>query len=213
MDLQIALDRIPLARAVELTSAVAPYVDWIEVGTSLVKQFGAQGLVAVVEAAGPTPVLADLKTVDDAVFELSLAYDCGARSATVLGLAPDVTIDAAVRHAASLDRELVIDLMGLTTSRTTALAARLPHPVVLAPHVSKDAQLPGQIAADLLGPWATGRKLAMAGGLTARDLPALRTVPDLRVIIGSAVTRSADPVASVLELRQAAGKEHGPDER
>lgn len=210
MDLQIALDRIPLARAVDLAGVVAPYVDWIEVGTSMVKQFGSEGLVAVVAAAGSTPVLADLKTVDDATFELSLAYDSGARSVTVLGLASDVTIETAVQLAASRDRELVVDLMGVPVARTAELASRLPHSVILSPHVGKDAQLTGGSPAELLGPWAAGRRIALAGGLTADDLPALSTIPDLRVIVGSAVTQATDPVAAVLELRRAAGKERDP---
>lgn len=213
MDLQIALDRIPLARAVDLARVVAPHVDWVEVGTSLIKQFGEDGLRAVVAAAGPTPVLADLKTVDDATFELNLAFDCGAESATVLGMAPDVTIETAVQVATSRDRELVVDLMALPAARVAILAKELPRTVVLAPHVSKDAQLTGGSPVEMLGSWAVGRRLALAGGLTAEDLPALRTIPDLRVIIGSAVTKAADPLTAVLELRRAAGKESGTDER
>jgi 3-hexulose-6-phosphate synthase len=204
LELQIALDRIPLDRAVDIAGAVAAHVDWIEVGTSLIKQFGAVGLEAVVSAAGTTPVLADLKTVDDVRFELDLAYGAGARSATVLGLAPEVTVDLAVRVSGEHDRELVVDLMGLATSRIEGLAERLPHRVVLAPHVSKDAQGGLDRAADLLGPWATGRRIALAGGLTAADLPALRGWPDLRVIIGSAISQAVDPVAAVLDLREAA---------
>jgi 3-hexulose-6-phosphate synthase len=207
MEIQVALDRIPLDRAVHIAAEVAPQVDWIEVGTSLVKQYGIAGLVAVVESAAPTPVLADLKTVDDARFELALAYGAGARSATVLGLAPQVTIDTAVRVSAEQGRELVVDLMGLAAGQIESLAARLPRSVVLAPHLSKDAQGGAERPADLLGPWATGRRIALAGGLTAADLPGLVDWPDLRVIVGSAVTSAANPLDTVRELRRASGKD------
>jgi len=60
MELQIALDRIPLAHALDVTRSVAPLADWVEVGTSLVKRYGVGGLAQVVDAAGGTPVLADL---------------------------------------------------------------------------------------------------------------------------------------------------------
>src|ERR1035437_1473694 len=100
MELQIALDRIPLAQAVEVTAAIAQHVDWIEVGTSLIKAYGMEGVRAVVEAAAGVPVLAVLKTADDARFEFTLAYDAGAASATVLGLADDVTLDTAAAVAA-----------------------------------------------------------------------------------------------------------------
>jgi 3-hexulose-6-phosphate synthase len=207
MEIQVALDRIALDRATGITAEVAPNVDWIEVGTSLVKEYGRAGLEAVVASAGPTPVLADLKTVDDVRFELALAYDAGARSATVLGLAPQVTVDTAVQVSAEWGRELVVDLMGLSANRIESLAARLPRSVVLAAHVSKDAQAAAQPAATLLGPWAAGRCVALAGGLTAADLPGLIGWPDLRVIVGSAVTRATNPLAVVRELRRACGKD------
>ncbi|MGH3444013.1 MAG: orotidine 5'-phosphate decarboxylase / HUMPS family protein [Nocardioidaceae bacterium] len=206
MQIQVALDRVPLERATEITGAVAGLVDWVEVGTSLVKEFGRAGIEAVVSAATETPVLADLKTADDVRFELDLAFAAGARAVTVLGLAPAVTVEAAVRLCAERDRELVVDLLGLSTEQIATLAARLPDHVVLAPHIGKDAQDGSPRPTDLLGGWATGRRIALAGGLRAGDLPALRELPDLRVIVGSAVTSADDPVAAVHELLRAAGR-------
>ncbi len=206
MEIQVALDRIPLDVAVDLTAKVASRTDWIEVGTSLIKQFGQEGLRRIAAAAESTPVLADLKTADDVRFEFELAFAAGAQAVTVLGLAPLVSIDLAVEVTGEHDRELVVDLMGLGPERMEVLAQRLPQRVRLAPHVSKDAQGAGQQVQDLLGPWARGRRLALAGGLTAKDLPALAGEPHLRVIVGSAVTRAEDPVAAVEELRSAAGK-------
>lgn len=207
MDIQIALDRIPLDRAVDITTKVAARTDWIEAGTSLVKQFGQEGLRQVVAAAGSTPVLADLKTADDVRFEFEMAFAAGAQSVTVLGLAPDISIDLAVEVTGEHDHELVVDLMGLAQDRIAALAEGLPDRVRLAPHVSKDAQATGRRVQDLLGPWARGRRLALAGGLTAKDLPALSDARDLRVIVGSAVTKAVDPIDAVEELRVAAGKD------
>lgn len=207
MDIQVALDRITLDRAVGITGDIARRTEWVEVGTSLIKQFGEAGLRAVVAAAGDTPVLADLKTADDVEFEFRMAHGAGARGVTVLGLAPRVSVDRAVQVSADLGLELVVDLMGLDADRVAELAGSLPAEVRLAPHVSKDAQGSGQRVQDLLGSWSTGRRLALAGGLTADDLPALRALPDLRVIVGSAVTAADDPVAAVDRLREAAGKD------
>lgn len=213
MDLQVALDRLPLDRAVAITEAVASRADWIEVGTSMIKQFGQVGIRAVAAAAQATPVLADLKTADDVRFEFEMAFAAGAGSVTVLGLAPDVSIDLAVEVTNEHDRELVVDLMGLSYPRIEQLAARLPHHVRLAPHVSKDLQGKGgqghgrQRVQDLLGSWSRGRRLALAGGLTKPDLPPLADEPELRVILGAAVTRADDPLIALEELRRAAGKD------
>lgn len=204
MEIQVALDRIPLDRAVQLTNAIAPHTDWIEVGTSLIKHYGVTGLREVVEAAEGTPVMADLKTIDDAEFELTLAYDNGASSVTVLGLAPGVTHDAAVRVSGERGRELVVDLMGLSPEQIAFVVDRAPQRVVLCPHLSKDSQGSATRASELLGQWARGRKVALAGGITAKDLPSLSTFPDLRVIVGSAVTGAADPISAVRTLRRAA---------
>jgi 3-hexulose-6-phosphate synthase len=207
VEIQVALDRLPLDRAVEIAGAVGPHADWVEVGTSLVKQFGQEAIRRVVEAAGATPVLADLKTVDDVRFEFGVAFDAGAGGVTVLGLAPDVTVDGAVEVAAAHGGELVVDLMGVSARPVEQLADRLPAEVLLAPHISKDAQGGGARVQDLLGDWARGRRVALAGGLTAADLPALRDEPGLRVIVGSAVTKADDPLAAVIELRRAGGKD------
>ncbi|MBD0421655.1 orotidine 5'-phosphate decarboxylase [Streptomyces sp. TRM S81-3] len=207
LQLQIALDRVPLEHAVRIASAVAPHTDWIEVGTSLIKQFGMESVRQVVAAAPGVPVLADLKTADDTVFEFGLAYEAGASSATVLGVAADATLDKAVQCAAEHGKEAVVDLLETTGPRRAELAARLPASVVLAAHIGKDAQHGGTDPAALLGTWSAGRRLAVAGGLTAEDLPGLAGAGDLRVIVGSAVTGADDPAAAARHLARAAGRD------
>jgi 3-hexulose-6-phosphate synthase len=204
VQLQVALDRLPLEKATSIARDVAGLADWIEVGTSMIKQYGVPAIADVVSAAGRTPVLADLKTVDDAAFELGLAFDAGARSATVVGQAPPTTIETAVRVAADRDRELMVDLIGMTDDAISALAQRVPADVVLEAHVGKDSQGTGADASTMLGPWAQGRRVAIAGGLTAETLAGLHGMGDLRAIVGSAVTKSADPADAVRKLHRAA---------
>jgi 3-keto-L-gulonate-6-phosphate decarboxylase len=212
MQIQIALDRLPYPRSIEIAAAIAPYADVIEVGTSLVKAHGMAIVTEVAAVAAGTPVLADLKTADDARTEFGMAYDAGARSATVLGLAAPTTIQACLAVARERGGEVVVDLMELTAERRSELAALLPPDVVLAAHVPKDAQRAagsrhGSVSpADLVGDWARGRRLAVAGGLGPSDLPRLAALerelrPEwLRVIVGSAVTKAADVAAAAREL-------------
>lgn len=207
MQLQFALDRIPLARAISITGDIAPYADWIEVGTSLIKRYGMSAVEAVVAAAGTTPVLADTKTADDAVTEFAMCREAGAKAATVLAATGDATLDAAVEYAESNGMEVVLDLLAVPDARRDQLLLRVPESVVFAPHVGKDAQAAGFTAAHALGDWTGKRRIALAGGLTAADLPALAADhPDLRVIIGSAVTRADDPAAAAAELRALADR-------
>lgn len=201
MELQIALDRLPRATALALARDLAPLADIVEVGTSLIKAHGMDLVREIVAAAGPTPVLADLKTADDAATEFTMAFEAGARAATVLAVAHDATLEKAVRTGADYGAETVVDLMATTEERRAQLAAELPDEAVLAAHVAKDVQAAHAGPASLLGTWAAGRKLALAGGLGVDDLPALAAIPRLRVIVGTAVTGAADPRAVAQELR------------
>ena len=203
LSLQIALDRIPLERAETITAAVSGVADWIEVGTSLIKRYGMAGVARIVAAAGDTPVLADMKTADDARTELTMAADAGARSVTVLGLSTPATLDLAVRVAADRGIEVMVDLMALDAAGRARVAAAMPASAVLAAHVPKDAQTVDTDAAALLGDWATGRRLALAGGLGVTDVPSVARWGDVRLIVGSSVTAAADPLSAAAALRSA----------
>lgn len=201
MELQVALDRLELDRAVALTEQVRAHADWIEVGTSLIKRYGMRSVEEVVAAADGTPVLADLKTADDAATEFGLAFDHGARAATVLAATTGTTVRRCVDLARQAGAEAVLDLLAVTGTRRGELLRELPAEVVFAPHVGKDAQAAGRTAADELGEWTRGRRIALAGGLTAADVARLRPEhPGLRVIVGSAITATADPAAATAEL-------------
>ncbi len=67
----------------------------------------------------------------------------------------------------------------------------------------KDAQTDDTDAAALLGSWAAGRRLALAGGLGVGDVPSLASWGDVRLIVGSSVTAGPDPAAPPRELRAA----------
>jgi len=203
VSLQIALDRISIDRAVQLTAAVRDHADWIEVGTSLVKRYGMPAVARIVTAAGGVPVLADLKTADDARTELTMAADAGARSVTVLGFAAPATLSVAAAVAAELDIEVMIDLMELDGAGRARVAAAVPWSAVLAAHVPKDAQTENTDPAALLGDWAADRRLALAGGLGVADVPAVARWGDVRLIVGSSVTAAADPAAAAAQLRSA----------
>jgi 3-hexulose-6-phosphate synthase len=204
VQLQVALDRLELDAAVRITGAVRAHADWIEVGTSLVKRFGMASVSAVADAAGDTPVLADLKTADDATTEFGMAFEAGARAATVLAMTTDTTIERCVELADEAGAEVMLDLLAVSDSRRDALLGRLAPNVVLAAHVGKDAQAGGARVESTLGAWTAGRRIAVAGGVTAEDLPRLGAAhPDVRVIVGSAISRAEDPAAAAAQMATA----------
>src|SRR5947199_2140731 len=92
MQLQIALDRLPLDDAVRLATRLEPYADVIEVGTSLIKEFGVESVKRLRQALPQAHILADIKTNDEARYEFELYFTVGADIATVMGTAPNATL-------------------------------------------------------------------------------------------------------------------------
>ena len=93
--------------------------------------------------------------------------------------------------------------MELDEAGRARVAAAAPPSTVLAAHIPKDAQTENTDPAALLGDWASGRRLALAGGLGVHDVPAVARWGDVRLIVGSSVTAAADPAAAAAELRAA----------
>jgi len=205
--LQVALDRLALDDAVRIARQVSPHADWVEVGTSLIKEFGMESVRRVVAAAEGTPVLADTKTNDNARYEFELAYDAGAAAATVMATAPDQTIDTCFAVAADRRSTVMVDLLGADEARQQVVLSRYPRGVV-AVHVGKDVQESGSGS----GPWSlpkgtSGRRVALAGGVRLSDVPRLLELTALTdcpiIIVGSAVTQALDPARAASEFTAA----------
>lgn len=88
MKIQLALDRMTISEAIETAKEAEQYVDLIEVGTSLIKEYGVESISEIKKEFSLKPVLADMKTFDNATYEFSIAFDAGADMATVMGRLP-----------------------------------------------------------------------------------------------------------------------------
>ncbi len=205
--LQVALDRLALDEAVRIARLVSPYADWVEVGTSLIKEFGMESVRRVVAATEGTPVLADTKTNDNARYEFELAYNAGADAATVMATAPDATIDTCFDVAAEHRATVMVDLLGADEARQQDVVNRYPGGV-MAVHVSKDVQEAGSGSGPMSLPKGTSRRrVALAGGVRLSDVPHLLELTALTddpiIIVGSTVTQAPDPARAASEFRAA----------
>ena len=80
MRLQAAIDRVSLEQADEIIAQTAGYADIIEVGTSLIKDFGLEGSVRILKEKYPGQcILADIKTCDEGAYEFRKTYENGGR--------------------------------------------------------------------------------------------------------------------------------------
>lgn len=172
MNIQLALDRMSIQEAIDMARLTEPYIDWIEVGTSLIKEFGMASVEAMKREFPHKVIVADVKTFDNAKYEFELCYKAGADVATVMGAAPPVTVSLCLETARTWGRQVMIDLLHTTPEEQEALSRY--REAVHCLHVSKDQQEGG--GSRLTGPGAYGaargaRGAVAAGGLLT-DAPA-----------------------------------------
>ncbi|WP_052723920.1 orotidine 5'-phosphate decarboxylase / HUMPS family protein [Paenibacillus wulumuqiensis] len=136
--IQLALDRMTIEQAVDMAHQVQDAVEWIEVGTSLIKEFGMDSVRRMKEAFPDKVIVADIKTIDNAKYEFELCFRAGADVATVMAAAPDATLDLCMQTAQAHGGTVMIDLLNVSPQRTMELQRYTE--AVLCQHVSKDQQ-------------------------------------------------------------------------
>ena len=113
MKIQVAIDLLSTAEALELAGKVAPYVDIIELGTPLIKAEGLSVITAIKQAHPDKTVFADMKTMDAGELEADIALAAGADLVSILGAADNSTIAGAVKAATERGKGIVVDLIGI----------------------------------------------------------------------------------------------------
>jgi len=204
--LQIALDNPSLERAKEVVSQV-PQSDRLifEVGTPLLKKYGAKAVRELRDTAKDMFIVADLKTLDVGKVEVDLAFEETADAVVAAGLAAPEILDGFIYEAKRFGIYAFVDMMGVADPvQKLRSLKQLPDVVIL--HRPIDVEKTGvhhrmELIRDLRQAFPRERLLiAVAGGIvpeTARD--ALEKGADI-VIAGRYITQSKDVKRSVREF-------------
>ena len=201
--LQVALDVIDLSQALQLALKVSSAgAHIVEAGTPLIKNFG-MNVVKLLRAILPseTYLVADTKTTDASRLEIEPAINNGADAVTVLGLSEDAVIEEALNVCRSYGITLIADLIHVSNPiKRASRLADLGIEVVTV-HVGVDVQRRRGISArDLLKEVqdiaSMGLLVAVAGGIKPEEVHTFVEAGARIVIIGSAITKSSDPVDS-----------------
>ncbi|MDZ5712718.1 3-hexulose-6-phosphate synthase [Jeotgalibacillus haloalkalitolerans] len=205
MKLQLALDLVNIPQAIELVKEVEDYVDVVEIGTPVVIN---EGLKAVKEMKAAFPqltVLADLKIMDAAGYEVSQASAAGADIVTILGAAEDASIKGAVEEAKKQGKQILVDMIAVKDIATRAKELDELGVDYICVHTGYDLQAVGQNSFEDLATIKSvvkNAKTAVAGGIKLDTLPeVIKAQPDL-VIVGGGITGQDDKQAAASKMKE-----------
>ena len=204
MELQLAIDLLNKEDAAELANKVKDYVDIVEIGTPIVINEGLPAVQHLNDNIEDVKVLADLKIMDAADYEVSQAIKFGADIVTILGVAEDASIKAAVDEAHKHGKQLLVDMIAVQDLEKRAKDLDDLGADYIAVHTGYDLQAEGQSPLESLRKVKSvisNSKVAVAGGIkpdTIKDIVAEN--PDL-IIVGGGIANAEDPVEAAKQCR------------
>ena len=204
LELQLAIDLLNKEEAAELANKVKDYVDIVEIGTPIVINEGLPAVQHLNENINNAKVLADLKIMDAADYEVSQAIKFGADVVTILGVAEDASIKGAVEEAHKHGKQLLVDMIAVQDLEKRAKELDEMGADYIAVHTGYDLQAEGQSPLDSLRKVKSvikNSKVAVAGGIkpdTIKDIVAEN--PDL-IIVGGGIANAEDPVEAAKQCR------------
>jgi len=204
--LQVALDFVDLERALQVAAeAVEGGADWLEAGTPLIKSEGLNAVRALRQRFPQHTVVADMKTMDAGRAEVEVAAKAGANIIDVLGAASDATVAECVDAANNYGAEIVVDLIEVHDPVERARAAEAAGAHYVSVHTAIDVQMKGGDPFEKLKLVvnAVNIPVAVAGGVNSETAARAIESGARIVIVGGAITKSADARGAAAEIKQA----------
>lgn len=205
MKLQLALDLVDIPGAIEVVKEVEAHIDVVEIGTPVVINEGLKAVKEVKAAFPNLTVLADLKIMDAAGYEVSQAVKFGADIVTILGVAEDASIKGAVEEAHKHGKELLVDMIAVQDLEKRAKELDALGADYIAVHTGYDLQAEGVSPLESLRTVKSvikNSKVAVAGGITPETIQSVADEnPDL-IIVGGGIANADDPKAAAKLCRE-----------
>ncbi len=204
--LQVALDLVELKRALEIAKlAIEGGVDWIEVGTPLIKSEGMNAIRTMKKTFRDRRIVADMKTIDTGALEVEMCAKSGADVVIILALSNNSTIEEAMRAGRKYGCEIMVDLINHPDPVGRAKELEKLGVDYVCVHVGIDVQMLGKDPLDILKEVVeeVSIPVAVAGGLDAERASACVALGAEIVIVGSNIVKSKDVTASARKIREA----------
>jgi bifunctional enzyme Fae/Hps len=211
--LQISLDAPELDRAKKVIAQL-PGSDRIilEVGTPLIKRYGAKVINELREVAKDMFFVADLKTLDVGKVEVDIAYDETADAVVAAGLAPTETLDSFIHEAKRVSIYAAVDMLNVEDP-LKKLRSLKEFPDIVILHRGIDQETGRSHGLEIIPEIRQTFKdkkflIAVAGGIvpeTAKE--ALQKGADI-IIVGRYVTQSKDVEHAIRDFLDATPEMH-----
>lgn len=204
MKLQTAIDRVPLEEAVALAKSLNGKTDILEMGTSLVKDYGNLAIEQIRAVLPDTELLVDLKTIDEGVYEFRQGYRYGGDILTVMGAASYDTLKACYEVAQEQQKTMMIDLLEVRDEKVAQLTDF--DQAIFALHHSIDRKDKLDAVASVQAfhqQFPMIKRLAIAGGIDLEQAKGLaeQGLTEI-VIVGSKITKAAEPLQAVQQFME-----------
>lgn len=151
-----------------------------------------------------TQVLADLKIMDAASYEVSQAVKLGADIVTILGVSEDASIKSAIEEAHNHGKELLVDMIAVQNLEQRAVELDKMGADYIAVHTGYDLQAKGVSPLESLRTVKSvilNSKVAVAGGIKPDTIKSVAVEqPDL-IIVGGGIANADDPKAAAKQCR------------
>jgi 3-hexulose-6-phosphate synthase len=205
MELQLALDLVNIPEAIEVVKEVEEHIDIVEIGTPVVINEGLKAVSELKKAFPNLKVLADLKIMDAAGYEVMKASDAGADIVTILAVAEDMSIKGAVEEAKKQGKKVLVDMIAVKDIKARAKELDELGVDYICVHTGYDLQAVGKNSFEDLKAIKSvvkNAKTAVAGGIKLDTLHEVVEVqPDL-IIVGGGITGQDDKKAAAAAMQK-----------
>ncbi|NRY60411.1 orotidine 5'-phosphate decarboxylase / HUMPS family protein [Clostridium beijerinckii] len=202
MKLQVAIDRVSLEKAENLVKTFDGLADIIEIGTSLIKDYGLLKLKDITSQKIKSQILGDIKTSDEGAYEFEQGFKQGFDILTVMGSASLGTIEKCYEVSEKYNRTMMIDLLECSEEKIKEIAHFSS--AIYCIHASIDKEKlsnPGETVKRFKEQFPSIKRIAVAGGITLDSIPELNKYNIELVIVGSAITSADDKMEKVREFK------------
>lgn len=202
MKLQVAIDRVSLEKADNLIRIFDGLADVIEIGTSLIKDYGLLKLKELTNKKKASRILGDIKTSDEGAYEFKQGFRQGFDILTVMGSASIETIEKCYEVSEESNGTMMIDLLECSDEKIKEISKfRNAIYCIHAPIDREKLINPGKVVEKFKEKFPEVSRIAVAGGITLDSIPELNKYNIELVIVGSAITGAENPVEKVKQFK------------